>query len=83
MPSDVQWTHPSGGFFVWLTLPHSLLARDVLKEAHRHSITFLTGEPFFAEGGGEHHIRLPFSYIQPAEMENGVHTLAKIVSDLL
>lgn len=82
MPKDVRWTYPRGGFFVWLTLPGSLRARDVLKEAHRHSITFLTGEPFFAEGGGEHHIRLPFSYIPPEEMAEGIETLAQIINHL-
>jgi 2-aminoadipate transaminase len=83
MPGEVRWTTPNGGFFVWLTLPEPLQARDVLEEAHRHAITFLTGEPFFAEGGGERNIRLPFSYIAPEEMENGVHTLAQIISAML
>jgi 2-aminoadipate transaminase len=79
MPSGVRWTYPGGGFFIWLTLPEPLKAGDVLEQAHRHSITFLTGEPFFAGGGGERHIRLPFSFISPPEMEKGVHTLAEII----
>lgn len=83
MPRHVRWTRPGGGFFVWLTLPEPLQAKDVLKEAHQHSITFLTGEPFFAEGGGERNIRLPFSYIPPQEMENGIHTLAQIIGKML
>ncbi len=83
MPNSVRWTRPGGGFFVWLTLPDPLRARDVLAEAHRHSITFLTGEPFFAQGGGERFIRLPFSFISPDDMEQGLHTLADIISHLL
>jgi 2-aminoadipate transaminase len=83
MPKQVRWTRPGGGFFVWLTLPEPLQARDVLKEAHRHSITFLTGKPFFAEDGGERCIRLPFSYVPVKEMENGIHTLAHIIGKML
>ena len=79
MPSEVRWTTPGGGFFIWLTLPEPLNAGDVLEQAHRHSITFLTGEPFFAAGGGERHIRLPFSFISPPEMEKGVRALAEII----
>jgi 2-aminoadipate transaminase len=79
MPSGVRWTTPGGGFFIWLTLPEPLKAGDILEQAHQRSITFLTGEPFFAEGGGERHIRLPFSFISPPEMEEGVHTLAEII----
>jgi 2-aminoadipate transaminase len=83
MPEQISWTRPRGGFFVWLTLPEGLCARDVLQEAHRHAITFLTGEPFFVNGGGEYNIRLPFSYIPPAEMEKGVRTLARIIEKML
>lgn len=83
MPEGVRWTRPGGGFFVWLTLPEHLMSKEVLAEAHRHSITFLTGETFFAEGGGEHHIRLPFSYIAPREMEQGIEVLAQIIRKLL
>ena len=79
MPSGVRWTTPGGGFFIWLTLPEPLNAGDVLEQAHRHSITFLTGEPFFAAGGGERHIRLPFSFISPPEMEKGVRARAEII----
>jgi 2-aminoadipate transaminase len=83
MPKDVGWTQPGGGFFVWLTLPEQLLARDVLVKARQQSISFLTGEPFFVGSGGKHHIRLPFSYIPPKEMEGGIATLGEIISDLL
>lgn len=82
MPDGVRWTRPAGGFFVWLTLPEPLQAGAVLAQAHQRSITFLTGEPFFAEGGGERHVRLPFSFIPPPEMEQGIHTLAEIIRDL-
>jgi DNA-binding transcriptional MocR family regulator len=83
MPDGVRWTRPSGGFFVWLTLPEALQAQAVLEQAHRRDITFLTGEPFFAQGGGQRHIRLPFSFISPPEMEQGIRTLAEIVRDML
>ena len=83
MPEQVRWTRPAGGFFVWLTLPKNLKARDVLKRAHEHDVTFLTGEPFFAGAGGEHNIRLPFSYIPPTEMKTGIRTLARVIGEMV
>jgi len=82
-PPGVTWTRPAGGFFVWLTLPEPLTARAVLAEAHQRNITFLTGEPFYAEGGGECHIRLPFSYIPRPELALGVEVLAKVMNEQL
>jgi DNA-binding transcriptional MocR family regulator len=83
MPDGVNWTQPGGGFFVWLSLPEPLMAQDVLVKARDHSITFLTGESFFAEGGGHHHIRLPFSYIASPDMEKGVDTLGRVIRKML
>jgi DNA-binding transcriptional MocR family regulator len=80
MPPGVTWTEPGGGFFVWLTLPAPLTASAVLAQAGRHGVTFLTGEPFYAEGGGERHVRLPFSYLQPQDLARGVEILADITS---
>lgn len=83
MPAQVHWTEPGGGFFVWLTLPGTLTADTVLKHAHQQDITFLTGESFFAEGGGQHNIRLPYSFIPPDGMEQGIYKLAHIIGELL
>jgi DNA-binding transcriptional MocR family regulator len=83
MPDGVTWTRPEGGFFVWLTLPTPLTAKELLTRAHQQSITFLPGEPFYAEGGGERHLRLPFSFIPPEEMKQGIETLADLIKDML
>jgi DNA-binding transcriptional MocR family regulator len=83
MPDGVRWTRPAGGFYVWLTLPEPLRAEEILQMAHRHKITYATGKPFFAEGNGERHIRLPFSFISPPDMERGIYILAKLIQELL
>ncbi len=79
MPEAVTWTRPGGGFFVWLSLPEPLEARSVLKEAQEAGVNFVPGAPFFAEGGGEGQARLPFSYIEPPDLERGIRILADVV----
>jgi 2-aminoadipate transaminase len=83
MPASVTWTKPGGGFFVWLNLPGPLTARDVLDKVRSKGITSLTGEPFFAEGGGESNIRLPFSFIPPPDLNRGVEILSAAVREAL
>jgi 2-aminoadipate transaminase len=82
MPLGVTWTRPRGGFFVWLTLPPPLTSGAVRTVAEELGITFPTGEPFFATGGGESNIRLPFSYIGPADIARGMRILAQAIRSL-
>ncbi len=83
MPAAVDWTKPSGGFFVWLSLPAPLTAGEVLRAAQLEKVNFLTGEPFFAEGGGERQIRLPFSFIPQPDLVRGAEILSAIVREML
>jgi DNA-binding transcriptional MocR family regulator len=83
MPSGVRWTEPCGGFFIWVTLPQQLTAQVLLAEAAKQGITFVPGDAFCAEGGGEHHLRLAFSKIEPAEMARGVAVLGDLIRELL
>lgn len=79
LPEQVSWTEPKGGFFVWLSLPPELDVGEMLVEAEERSVTYLPGILFFAEGGGRHHIRLPFSYLSPQDIEEGISILAEII----
>jgi len=80
--SGVQWTHPAGGFFIWLTLPEPLDAEAVLAEATERGVVFAPGVRFFAEpseGGGHGNLRLPFSFLSEARMDEGVRVLAEVI----
>ncbi len=47
MPPDVRWTHPLGGFFIWLTLPKNIFAQDVKRLALQEGVLVAAGEGFF------------------------------------
>lgn len=79
MPPGVTWTHPRGGFFVWLTLPAPLLAREVIAAAEQRGVTCLPGNLFFAESGGERNLRLAFSYLSPEDITQGIATLGEAI----
>ncbi|MBC8249238.1 MAG: PLP-dependent aminotransferase family protein [Anaerolineales bacterium] len=84
MPDGVRWTRPSGGFFVWLTLPEPLEAEAVLAAATERGVIFTPGARFFAqasEGGGRRNLRLPFSFLSEAQMAEGVRILAEVIRE--
>jgi 2-aminoadipate transaminase len=77
MPEGAVWSHPQGGYFVWLDLPHTA---PELARAEEAGVTFVPGSDFFAGGrGGERSLRLAFSFVSPEEIGEGVARLAPLL----
>jgi 2-aminoadipate transaminase len=80
MPASVTWTHPAGGFFLWLTLPEQVFATRVKQRAYERGVLVASGEGFFvAADQGVHHLRLAYSCATPEEIEQGIQTLAQVI----
>lgn len=75
-----DWQIPQGGLFFWLTLKQPLDTRTLLAPALDQDIAFMPGEPFFSEPDNHHgHLRLNFSHIDPARLDEGLKRLAAVV----
>jgi DNA-binding transcriptional MocR family regulator len=75
-----NWNTPQGGLFFWLTLKQPLDTRTLLNEALANDVAFMPGEPFFPEPDKHHgHLRLNFSHIDPARLDEGLKRLAAVV----
>ncbi|OJT50580.1 aminotransferase-like domain-containing protein [Pseudomonas moraviensis] len=75
-----EWNMPQGGLFFWLTLKRPLDTRTLLDEALANDVAFMPGEPFFPEPDKHHgHLRLNFSHIDPARLDEGLKRLAAVV----
>jgi DNA-binding transcriptional MocR family regulator len=69
--SGCTWTHPQGGYFIWLEFPEGTLAKAVLEQAQ--GVTFVPGVDC---GGKPNTARLAFSFVSPEEIELGVERIA-------
>ena len=83
MPAGVTWTHPRGGFFVWLTLPEGVHVGKLREIARARGVLFVPGTSFFAQGGGERNLRLAFSFAPLDEIEQGVAILAQAICETM
>src|SRR5512143_357416 len=61
-PSEVCWTHPQGGMFLWGILPEYMDAAEVLKYAIERKVAFVPGQSFHPDNSGKNTMRLNFSY---------------------
>jgi 2-aminoadipate transaminase len=83
MPAHVQWTHPAGGFFIWLSLPEQVLAQQVKQFALQQGVLLAAGEGFFVQpSAGAHHLRLAYSCAALNDIDAGIRILAQVVRTL-
>lgn len=79
MPSEIHWTRPVGGLFLWITLPEYMNSADILLKAVEQKVAFVPGESFFPCGGGQNTMRLNFSNANPEKINEGISRLAKVI----
>lgn len=82
-PPEASWTEPQGGLFIWVTLPETLNATEVLQAALAAHVAFVPGASFFAQGGGHHTMRLNFSCMGPERIEEGIRRLGGVLTHLV
>jgi 2-aminoadipate transaminase len=83
MPSDVTWTKPEGGLFLFVTMPPGLNATSILKKAIDINVAFVDGSTFFCNDQGHNTMRINFSYSTGEEIETGVERLSKVIKNEL
>ena len=81
MPASVTWTQPSGGMFLWLTLPVVLDSGELLRAAVAAGVSFVPGTAFHADGGGANSMRLNFTSSSLEEITRGVRILSRLISE--
>jgi 2-aminoadipate transaminase len=79
MPTGTRWTVPSGGFYIWLTLPAGLHSKDMLPRAIAERVAYVPGTGFYADGSGGAHLRLCYSFPPPDRIREGVRRLASVI----
>jgi len=82
-PSEVTWTHPKGGLFLWVTLPEGMDCKSLFDIALKENVAFVPGDCFYAGNGfsdeGRRHMRLNFSYGHPEQIREGIRRLSVAV----
>jgi len=81
MPKGVTWTHPSGGLFLWLTLPKHMNATELLPKAIERKVAFVAGVDFYPECNVYNDMRLNFSYSSHEKIVEGIKRLAQAIKE--
>jgi 2-aminoadipate transaminase len=80
LPPGCRWVAPVGGMFFWLELPLHMDATALLPRAVEAGMAYVPGAPFFPQGGHAHTLRLSFVTVPPAQIEQGVAALGRVLA---
>ena len=80
LPDGCRWTHPDGGFYVWLTVPEGLDTKAMLPRAVTARVAYVPGTAFYADSFGSRQLRLSFCYPTPERIREGVRRLAAVLA---
>lgn len=81
-PSGLRVSKPSGGFYLWTSTPREIRARALLDAAERLGASFLFGEAFFANSGGDHYFRLALTAVPRREIGEGIRRIGEAIATL-
>jgi 2-aminoadipate transaminase len=79
----IKWTKPSGGLFLWVTLPEPLDATEMFLNAVEKKVAYVVGSAFDPEGTDKRTMRLNFSYAAMEEIDIGIQRLAEVIKEKL
>jgi 2-aminoadipate transaminase len=85
VPEDlgIDWTHPQGGLFLWVSLPERVNAEDLFPKAVERKVAYVVGSAFHFDRSGKNTMRLNFSYPSEEQIEEGIKRLANLFKEAL
>jgi 2-aminoadipate transaminase len=78
---EAEFSPPEGGYFMWVVLPEEISVAELETAAAERGVIFVKGTDFLLEGG-ENTLRLAYSGVTPAQIDEGISRLAEAVHSL-
>ncbi len=82
-PSEITYTQPEGGMFLWITLPNAISALTVFERAVEKKVVFVPGDPFYVGKKGMNTLRLNFSCVDEETINIGIRLLGEVLKDMV
>lgn len=77
--AGIDWTHPEGGLFLWLTLPENMDAGELFPKAVENKVAYVVGSAFHFDRSGHNTMRLNFSFPTEEQIDEGIKRLANLI----
>ena len=81
-PSNVSYTRPDGGMFLWVTLPENISALELFPKALEKKVAFVPGDPFYINKKNVNTMRLNYTNADCETIEEGIKRLGELLKGL-
>jgi len=82
-PEGYTCYRPKGGMFAWPTLPEGIDTETMFLDSIKEKVAYVHGKAFHVDGGGDHSMRLNFSYSTNEQIEEGMSRLGNVIKKKL
>lgn len=79
-PEGSSWSKPDGGMFIWVTFEDGLNTTEMLKEAMKMNVAYVSGASFYPGREKTNSLRLNFTYSDDEQIRDGISRLSGVVS---
>lgn len=79
-PTEVAFTRPDGGMFIWATLPEGQSAKALFDKAIQKNVAFVPGDPFYTDGRTANTMRLNYTNASKEVIVEGIRRIGKLLS---
>jgi 2-aminoadipate transaminase len=83
MPDEAKWSKPTGGMFLWLTLPEKIDTKEIFMTAIEHNVAYVIGRPFHCDLSGGNTMRLNYSFPSIEQIQKGIRQLSETIKEVL
>lgn len=81
MPPGTSWTVPTGGFFVWVTLPGATDTDRLLYRACEAGVMYVPGSAFYPDRAPQPTLRIGFTTLPEEQLARGLARLGQVLRE--
>lgn len=85
IPSEVKYTEPDGGMFLWMELPDYIDVMNLFEIANGKNVAFVPGAPFYVSDDENPNstLRLNYTNSEFEEIERGISALGEAIASFI
>lgn len=82
MPEGTSWNRPTGGFYVWVTVPEGIDTEALVYKCIDRGVVYVPGTAFYTDGRGHNELRLSFCLPSLEDIRTGMATLGRLFREV-